>query len=200
MKIKINDEFVIELFGRKKVFKLKGVPFFEFEFQSKRPYISFIILAAKDFSSKKIKDIISVIESLKQKYILDIVIVVSNEKDLDELQRVFPKSFYKVNISDALENPVFSSVKCGIRAVSPYSIGAVLIFANRPTLTPDVLEKLIYAIQKGNLISIPIKDNKRTHPIAFSSLLFNVIKNLRKEKGIPYMLRKYRENISYVEI
>ena len=199
MKVKILDDLSVEFERGKKVYK-NGRVFYSYCIDSGRIPFSFIILSSRGFDLERIKSIALVIEDLNLTYLTDIVFVVGDENALKYLSEVYRDRPYKAIVSHSAGNPVFSSLKCGLKAVSMRSKGAVVIFANRPAPTVATLKKIVDATLSGGEIVIPVKNGKRTHPIAISKDMFETLKNLRKEKGLPYILRKDLDRVKEVMV
>jgi len=100
-------------------------------------------------------------------------------------------NFIRASSRRTLKTPVYSSIKLGLKCISPYSEGAVIIYGNRGVAATQDLKKILDTILSGALITIPERNGKRAHPVAFKKELFPELSDLRKEKGIPYILRKY---------
>ncbi len=200
MKSKIFDDFCVEFLKGKKVYIKHGKPIYEETVRSIRTPFSFLILSSKMFDLGQIKKIVSSIEALSLDYKADIVFVVGKKEHISLLKEAFNDRFYKSILSENPEAPVYSSIKLGLKCISPYSEGAVIIYGNRDVAATQDLKKILYTILGGALITIPVRNGKRAHPVAFKKELFPELSDLRKEKGIPYILRKYNSQIKTVEI
>jgi len=200
MKVKIIENFEKEFFGNKEVYTLNHKVIFEKRFFTFRKTLSFVILASKDFNLEKVKAIVNEIENLKMLFNLDVVFVVGNKSDLLLLNGEYKDKFYKGVISEKVNAPVFASFKCGLKAVSEESLGVFLIFANRKEEKSENLLKIFSGVTSEKSIVVPVKLGKKTHPILFSKALIKDLLSLRKEKGIPYVLKKYSNLINLVSI
>ena len=200
MKNKIFDDFSVDFSKGRKVYIKHGKPIYEESVRSIRTPFSFLILSSRMFDLGHIKKIVSSIEALFLDYETDIVFVVGKKEYVSLLEEAFRDKFYKSILSENPESPVYSSIKLGLKCISPYSEGAVIIYGNRDVIAPQDLKKILDTILSGALITIPERNGKRAHPVAFKKELFPQLSDLRKEKGIPYILRKYSTQIKTVEI
>ncbi|BAL81624.1 NTP transferase domain-containing protein [Caldisericum exile] len=200
MKVNIGNTLEVEFFGRKASYKREEKLIYESVLPSIREAVSFIILYSKGFDLERAINIANEIEKLSNEYYPDIIFVVGSVSHLNAIKKVYDKKFYKCVISEKVYAPIFSSFKLGLRLVSPYSIGSVLILGSRQIPEAHILIRLIEQLRKGSKIVVPVKDGKPTHPIAFNKLMFDELATLRKEKGIPYILKRYEELIELVEI
>lgn len=198
MKTKIVEGFEKVIYKDKESYFLNDKLLLERTFRKFNKTISFVILSSRDFDIKNIEDIVDKIEKLKRCYSIDIVFVVGNEEVLETLNNTYKDRFYKGIISERIYAPVFSSFKCGLKAVSPFTCCAFLIYANRRLENFDILLKMVE--EKDGEIVIPVINNKKSHPILFKKDLLKEIITLRKEKGIPYLLRRYSEKIVYLNL
>jgi len=49
---------------------------------------------------------------------------------------------------------------------------------------------MIEVVDMSGEIAIPIIENKKSHPVAFKASLIPNLLDLRKEKGIPYLIKE----------
>ncbi len=198
MKTKIVENFEKVIYKDKESYFLNGKLLLERTFSKFNETISFVVLSSRDFDIKNIEDIVDKIGKLKSYYSIDIVFVVGNEEVLEALNNTYKDRFYKGIISERLNAPAFASFKCGLKAVSPFACCAFLIYANRKLENFNILLKMVE--EKDGEIVIPVIDNKKSHPILFKKNLLKEIITLRKEKGIPYLLRRYSDKIVYLNL
>src|ERR1700687_1414939 len=79
-----------------------------------------------------------------------------------------------------VRNPDFaeglaSSVKAGIAAVPANADGAVICLGDMPLISAHLVDRLIeaFAPDRGNLIAVPVSDNRRGNPVLWSGRFFN---------------------------
>ncbi|MFH1957791.1 MAG: NTP transferase domain-containing protein [bacterium] len=98
--------------------------------------------------------------------------------------------------------PIITSLKQGITALSPDDDFLVFTFLSKPVPLKN-FEALLKAVRKsrktGKGIAILKVKGKPAHPVAISSKYFNVILRIRKELGLPYIIRKFRKDVTYAK-
>jgi molybdenum cofactor cytidylyltransferase len=73
------------------------------------------------------------------------------------------------------ENPdsagdMLSSVRCGLRALPPAARVIAVSPVDQPSLQPELLRQMLTAFDSGNhAILVPVYQNRRGHPLIFSS-------------------------------
>lgn len=200
MKVKLGSNIEVEYKGNRKTYFKDSKVIFECVIPRIRETCSFIILYSKNFDFDKTKKIVEEIEKISFEFNVDLVFVVGSESDAKRLSNEYRDRFYKCGICENSESPIFSSFKSGLRLVSPNTIGAVLILGSRAVPDEHALRSIIESLKKGSSIVVPLKEGKRTHPIAFNRAIFQNLIAIRKEKGIPYVLKNYEQLIDFVEI
>ncbi|MFH1353570.1 MAG: hypothetical protein ABIH68_08370 [bacterium] len=98
--------------------------------------------------------------------------------------------------------PIIASLKQGITALSPDDDFLVFTFLSKPVSLKN-FEALLKAVRKSRktgkgIVILKIK-GLPAHPAAISSKYFNVILRIRKELGLPYIIRKFRKDVTYAE-
>jgi len=113
----------------------------------------------------------------------------------------------KINYSDIrfvnnekIEQPFISSIKAGLTAISNFEKFFIVSFLSKfPDY--DVFLKFKQSIQKTKKgILIARTKDKLTHPIAFAIKYKKILLKIRKELGIPYLLKKFKNDIEFVDI
>ncbi len=101
------------------------------------------------------------------------------------------------------EYPIISPLKDGMGGLNPGDDFFVFTFLSAPKAAarlPLICEAVETCRRQDKLVAMPTLNGKPTHPIALSSSLRDEIIKTRKELGIPYLIRKYADNIVYREI
>lgn len=112
-----------------------------------------------------------IVEELQDSEVHEILVVVGHEPE---------------GIRDALEgkpvriveNPdysqgMLSSIRCGLRALSPHVAGALIVLGDQPSISSDLVDRLIYAFRGTEMgIVVPKYGNRRGHPLLIARKLF----------------------------
>jgi molybdenum cofactor cytidylyltransferase len=191
-KVKLPAGFLyLEKEGVKNSYYLNGKKIFETFPLELKDKISVIICTARKLNIEKIKQ--SIINIKKLNILLDIVVIVGNEKDRQSLKRLFKDEFIKVILNKDFQDTVYTSLKMGLRAINPRNSFIVLLFGNQEPLEASTYNEIVKRVLPSNRkIFIPTYEGERGHPLVFSSSLLGDLLSLRKEKGIPYLLRKFK--------
>jgi len=168
------------------------IPVSEFEDISDKK-VPLILLGAKKCSEKTAKKTITEIN--KAKFFSKVVFVYGyltkkyiNFFNVPDLRIILNKKGYL---------PIITSLKLGITSLSEKDQFAIFSFLSKP-----VSSKVFYKIAKkiSSVKEGPLKNQKPTHPVAISKKFFRKIISLRKELGIPYLIRKFKKDIHYIAI
>ncbi len=159
---------------------------------------SLLILSAKNFNLYNIKKII---ETFSFPEITDFVIVVGNDSDKNLIIKNFENLNGKVTVNPEPQDVLYSSLKVGLKAISRRVNFIILQFSSLHNIKKETVKILIEkAIESKKDIIIPTFNKKRGHPIVFKSNLIPLFNSLRKEKGLPYLLKNYKDCIEEVEV
>ncbi len=193
------DSLELEKIGTKRKYYLKGQIFYECSPLTFERHVSVVVCTARKLTLDILEHDIDMIKSFP--FLNDIVVVVGSESDKNKLKDAFQDVFLKVVVNNDASNTVYTSIKIGMRAVSTRSSLIVLLFGGETCLKKEVLKALLErAIHSDKVIFVPKFGEKRGHPLVFSKRAFPDLLSLRKEKGIPYLLRKFSNEIEEVPI
>jgi len=106
-----------------------------------------------------------------------------------------------------VRNPDFagglaSSVKAGIAAVSANADGAVICLGDMPLIDSKLIDRLIeaFAPDRGNLIAVPVSDNRRGNPVLWSRRFFRELMTLDGDIGARHLIAKHSEAVAEVPV
>jgi len=200
---KFRSKFLKAIDGKKcflitKDFRAKAVliPVSEFEDAYTDKKAALILLGAKKCSDKNAKKTIAEIN--KTKFFSKVVFVYGpqTKKHINS----FEVPDLRIVLNKKVELPIITSLKLGITSLSEKDRFAIFSFLSKPVSSKVFLKisKKISSVKEG--IVIPLKNQKPTHPVAISKKFFKKIISLRKELGIPYLIRKFKDNVHYIDI
>jgi len=193
------DSLELEKIGTKRKYYLKGQIFYECSPLTFERHVSVVVCTARKLTLDILKHDIDTIKSFP--FFTDIVVVVGSESDKNELKEAFKGVFIKVVVNDDVLDTVYTSIKIGMRAVSTRSSLIVLLFGGETCLKKEILIALLErAMHSDKVIFVPKFGEKRGHPLVFSKRAFSDLLSLRKEKGLPYLLRKFSKQIDEVTV
>ncbi|GEM_PF-934490 len=191
-KVKLPIESLyLEREGVKNFYYLNGKRVFEISPLELKEKISVVICTARKLNIEKIEE--NILNIKKLNILLDIVIIVGNEEDKKSLKSLFKYEFIKIILNEHFQDTVYTSLKMGLRAINLKSLFIVLLFGNQEPLETSTYDRIIKTIfSSGKKIFIPTYKGERGHPLVFSNFLLKDLLMLRKEKGIPYLLKKFK--------
>ena len=101
------------------------------------------------------------------------------------------------------EHPIVTSLKAGIACLEASDTFFMFSFLNKP-ITQDTFLRLTTAIKEAEIenkgIIIPVSAGKPSHPLIFSTRYKANIIKIRKELGIPHIIKRHKEDILYVNV
>jgi molybdenum cofactor cytidylyltransferase len=95
-----------------------------------------------------------------------------------------------------------SSVKAGVAAVRDDADGAVICLGDMPMISAQLIDHLIdsFAPDRGNLIAVPVSDNRRGNPVLWSRRFFNELMTLDGDIGARHLIAKHSEAVAEVPV
>jgi molybdenum cofactor cytidylyltransferase len=106
-----------------------------------------------------------------------------------------------------VRNPHFaeglaSSVRAGISAVPENADGAVICLGDMPLISAHLIDRLIesFAPERGNLIAVPVSDNRRGNPVLWSRRFFNELMTLDGDIGARHLIARHSEAVAEVPV
>jgi molybdenum cofactor cytidylyltransferase len=106
-----------------------------------------------------------------------------------------------------VRNPDFvaglaSSVKTGIAAVPATADAAVVCLGDMPLIDARLVDRLIeaFAPDRGNLIAVPVSDNRRGNPVLWSRRFFSELMTLDGDIGARHLIARHNEAVAEVSV
>jgi molybdenum cofactor cytidylyltransferase len=106
-----------------------------------------------------------------------------------------------------VRNPDFatglaSSVKTGIAAVPATADAAVVCLGDMPLIDARLIDRLIgaFAPDRGNLIAVPVSDNRRGNPVLWSRRFFDELMTLDGDVGARHLIARHNEAVAEVPV
>jgi molybdenum cofactor cytidylyltransferase len=95
-----------------------------------------------------------------------------------------------------------SSVKAGVAAVPDDADGVVICLGDMPMISARLIDHLIeaFAPDRGNLIAVPVSDNRRGNPVLWSRRFFNELMTLDGDIGARHLIAKHTEAVAEVPV
>ncbi|HZE55043.1 MAG TPA: molybdopterin-binding/glycosyltransferase family 2 protein [Bradyrhizobium sp.] len=95
-----------------------------------------------------------------------------------------------------------SSVKAGVAAIPDDADGVVICLGDMPMISAPLINHLIeaFAPDRGNLIAVPVSDNRRGNPVLWSRRFFNELMTLDGDIGARHLIAKHSEAVAEVQV
>ena len=94
---------------------------------------------------------------------------------------------------------IASSIKCGLKKISNKSDGFIIVQADMPKISKNILNKLYKEIKTNKKeIFVPRKNNKIGNPIGFKLSMINQLKKISGNRGAKFIIQKNKSKIKYI--
>ena len=104
-------------------------------------------------------------------------------------------------VNDSWAEGLSSSIRAGLRALHPDLQAVLLVLADQPALTTDLLQSLISRYRAtGAPIVAPVYRGQRGNPVLFDRALFPELLAVRGDRGGRALLDRYREQVELAAV
>ncbi len=129
-----------------------------------------------------------------------VIVVTGHQADLVEqaLQGLRVKFVRNPDFAGGLA----SSVKAGVAALPADADGAVICLGDMPMIDANLIDRLIeaFAPDRGNLIVVPVCDNRRGNPVLWSRRFFDELMTLDGDIGARHLIARHSEAVAEVAV
>lgn len=105
-----------------------------------------------------------------------------------------------------VHNPKFAdglstSLKAGLEALSPDTVGAIVCLADMPAIQPNHIDALIepFDPEEGHSIGVPVFKGKRGNPVLWARRFFNAMTEVSGDVGARHLIGDYADLVYEVE-
>ena len=104
-------------------------------------------------------------------------------------------------VNSAWREGMGTSVRAGIRTLSPEIQAALLVLADQPALSPNLLQALVarYRITRARIVA-PFYQGRRGNPVLFDRALFPELLSIEGDQGGREVVARYGDAVERVEI
>jgi len=104
-------------------------------------------------------------------------------------------------VNEAWAEGMSTSMRAGLRVVRPEIQAVLLVLADQPALTPDLVRTLVARYQAtGALIVAPFYQGQRGNPVLFDRTLFAELLAVEGDRGGRLLIMSHQEQVERVEI
>lgn len=182
---------------------------------SKRPKWSAVVLAAG--RSSRAGSVNKLLIPFGGKAMLSHVLEAVTRSDVDEIIVVtgYQQDRVKPVVRSALaqsaktwrmvhathyERGLSASLKRGLKAVSPFSQGAVICLGDMPLLSAPLIDALLAAYRPGDRAVVPVTGTKWGNPVLISRDLFPKLRELQGDQGARAILEKTKGRVRLMPV
>ncbi len=174
--------------------------------------ISSILLAAGQ--SKRMSGDNKLIKKYNKKYLINHIIgtlIKSNVNKIIVVLGFQSSKVKKITVKNKKINFVFnknyksgmaSSIKTGLKRVSKKNIGFLIIQADMPLISKNIINSICYAIKniRKKEIIAPIYKRKMGNPIGFKSSMTKILNKTKGDSGAKKIIKRNKKNLSLIKV
>lgn len=117
------------------------------------------------------------------------------------LERILSHPRVEVVLNACFQEGVGSSIRCGVRKLSPDSNSAMILLGDQPFVWPHVIDGLLDAFYRSDKeICVPFFQGKRGNPVVFGRVFFSELARLEGDFGGRLIVERNMENVLEVEL
>ena len=132
--------------------------------------------------------------------IVDEVLVVLRQGERD-VARALGDRRVRLVVNPYMEGEMLSSVRCGLSALSPESVAALIVLGDQPGIRREVVAALVDSFRSGGEgIVVPTFDGRRGHPLLLAIRYREEILNQYDETGLRGLLQAHAKDVREVEV
>lgn len=111
------------------------------------------------------------------------------------------QSRVRIVVNPNPETGMSSSLKLGLAAVDPASAGAMILLADQPLITKEVIDHLLDVFEAhGQSIVLPTIGGRRTTPVIFPSCLLSELMEVTGDVGGREVIKRREDMVLSVEM
>ena len=123
-----------------------------------------------------------VLDDMKGSKVGEIVVVLG--EGAEEVRRKVDLSGTRVVVNPRYAEGMSTSVKAGLRSVSPSAAAAVVVLGDQPFLSSALVDSLIDGfLEEGAPVVVPVRLGRRRNPVLFARSAFPEIMNISGDRG-----------------
>ena len=173
--------------------------------------ISAVLLAAGQ--SKRMNGDNKLIKKYNKKYLINHIIGTLIKSKVDKIIVVLgfqSSKVRKITIKNKKINFVYnknyksgmaSSIKTGLKRVSKKNIGFLIVQADMPLISKNIINSICYAIKNNKKeIIAPIYKKKMGNPIGFKSSMITILNKTKRDSGAKKMIMRNKKNLGLIKV
>ena len=138
------------------------------------------------------------VQSIIKSKIEKLIIVLGFEY-LKNKKKINKNKKIKFVINHNYTRGIASSIKCGLKKISNKNDGFIIVQADMPKISKNILNKFYKEIKTNKKeIFVPIKNNKIGNPIGFKLSMINQLKKISGNRGAKFIIKRNKSKIKYI--
>ena len=173
--------------------------------------ISAILLAAGQ--SKRMGGDNKLIKKYNKKYLINYIVATLIKSKVDKIIIVLGFQSPKVRKITAknekinfiynknYKSGISSSIKVGLKRVSKKNIGFLIVQADMPLISKNIINSICYVVKKNRKeIIAPTYKRKMGNPIGFKYSMIKILNKIRGDSGAKKIIKRNKKNLSLIRV
>lgn len=128
-------------------------------------------------------------------------IVVVLGRDAERLRSEVRFHNERVVVNHEATRGMSSSLKLGLRSVSPRAEAAIVALGDQPFLSPSTVDLIVEGYRAENSpIVVPVYGGKRGNPVLFAKSLFPEVMKVRRDVGAKSVVKKHGRKVLEIRV
>ena len=173
--------------------------------------ISAILLAAGQ--SKRMGGDNKLIKKYNKKYLINYIVGTLIKSKVDKIIIVLGFQSRKVRKITAknekinfiynknYKSGISSSIKAGLKRVSKKNIGFLIVQADMPLISKNIINSICYVVKKNRKeIIAPTYKGKMGNPIGFKYSMVKILNKVKKDTGAKKIILRNKQNLGLIKV
>ena len=173
--------------------------------------ISAILLAAGQ--SKRMGGDNKLIKKYNKKYLINYIVGTLIKSKIDKIIIVLGFQSRKVRKITAknekinfiynknYKSGIASSIKAGLKRVSKKNIGFLIVQADMPLISKNIINSICYVVKKNRKeIIAPTYKGKMGNPIGFKYSMVKILNKVKKDSGAKKIILRNKKRLGLIEV
>ena len=173
--------------------------------------ISAILLAAGQ--SKRMGGDNKLIKKYNKKYLINYIVATLIKSKVDKIIIVLGFQSRKVRKITAknekinfiynknYKSGISSSIKVGLKRVSKKNIGFLIVQADMPLISKNIINSICYVVKKNRKeIIAPTYKGKMGNPIGFKYSMVKILNKVKKDSGAKKMIMRNKKKLALIKV
>jgi molybdenum cofactor cytidylyltransferase len=135
-----------------------------------------------------------VVDELLRSRVGEVYVVVGHQAE--RLKAALSGRRVSIVVNPEYAQGMLSSVRCGLRAMSPSCEAVLVALGDQPAITVELVDAMVEAFRTGrHRIVVPVHGGRRGHPLLFSAEYCQEILRQHDDLGLRGLLRAHPDDV-----